>query len=74
MGGTPKSSILVGFSIINQPFVDSSMTMETPFFYHSIHDLKDYIDHVYIIDIGLILQIVYRMMYIYIYPHLYIYI
>ena len=29
MGGTPKSSILMGFSLINQPFLGTPMTMET---------------------------------------------
>ena len=29
-GGTPKSSILVGFSIINRPFGGTPMIMETP--------------------------------------------
>ena len=29
MGGTPKSYILMGFSLINQPFLGTSMTMET---------------------------------------------
>ena len=29
-GGTPKSSILTGFSLINQPFQGIPMTMETP--------------------------------------------
>ena len=28
-GGTPKSSIFMGFSIINHPFLGTPMTMET---------------------------------------------
>ena len=30
--GTPKSSILIGFSIINHPFWDTPIFLETPIF------------------------------------------
>ena len=33
-GGTPKSSIWVGFSVINHPFWGTPMTMETPIYVH----------------------------------------
>ena len=40
-GGTPKSSILMGFSIISHLFLGSPMTMETSIMViHGIHTLK----------------------------------
>ena len=39
-GGTPRSSILIGFSMINQPFGGTPMTMETSIFPEEIPHFK----------------------------------
>ena len=40
--GTPKSSILVGCSLINPPFLDTPMTLETPIFQPSYDVMMRY--------------------------------